>query len=498
MTPADLTKLQTYQMFTKHPGESLTVRQLAAFLGWHYQAAYAAVQELAQDLETISGESQFALKTALLKGDGRVLAVDAYRSWLARQNLNYQLVDYALRDPLPSATEFMATHYISRPTLLRRLHRINALGAEYGVVISNDLQFEGAEANIRYCLYAFYWWAHRGQYWPFAATTQAKAHTFAECVSIVAPTTFEATQNDLFIGVIFTRVGKHLDLADSPLLAGLRKRINESGRIITNPAPKQIPDEVITLFHYFQLSRPRFDWRKRGQAALRQEVALLADPHCQAVANQLGAVIQQAARHSQALPPDLCANLLRLTFGYALFNGTLPIPDDYVDGTRGYGYDPAVQAGCLQVLADLPNQANNAGYKRGSAMLALQVATLAVPFLRYQDHGDRLLVEVCVPPDSPGYARLVEFLNVVPWTAQRVQARGDLIILDPEATPSLTAQRHPERCYPWWAEAIDMPAYQAGLVAHIMALHTAKFGAAPQVVNLDGHDLDDEADYTAG
>ncbi len=76
-------------MFTKHPGESLTVRQLAAFLGWHYQAAYAAVQELAQDLETISGESQFALKTALLKGDGRVLAVDAYRSWLARQNLNY-------------------------------------------------------------------------------------------------------------------------------------------------------------------------------------------------------------------------------------------------------------------------------------------------------------------------------------------------------------------------------------------------------------------------
>ncbi len=477
----DASKYQVYALLARHTVVDVSVSDISHMLHWKYQATYNVVGEILEDLEEVLAQPHETLRAQLLAARRLPLSLDAYRSYLARRSLAYAAIDYATKDSEPSVQIFTATHYISRTTLLRRLKPVNALLATYHIRLKMaTMRFEGAEVNIRYFLYAFYWWAHRLEYWPFAAIDKQQLVAERQQLSIRAASPLEAAQDVLFLAITHVRLGRLQRIGANPMLAELALRIQAQHQHSALPA--RLPAASATFYQYFELSRPRFDGELRGTDVVQAEAALLASAPAEALAATFVTIIRRNGLHAAPLAADLTTNILRLTYGYALFGGELPIPDDYVDGAREFGYDAQVERQCQAAIDALPETAPYAGYHHGKASLALQVATLAIPYLRNQDNGDRIGVEVCVAHDTRGYQTLCEFLNTVAWTATIVTHDGDLVITDRQVPLSATGLTHPERCFDWYPDALALPAYRRVLTAKLIACHRAKYGSAPQVI----------------
>ncbi|WP_461215270.1 helix-turn-helix domain-containing protein [Lacticaseibacillus sp. GG6-2] len=478
----DALKYQVYAVLARHTVRDVSVSDISHLLNWKYQATYNVFDDILEDLQTLVAKPRQKLREQLLAAHELPVSLDAYRSILARRSLTYAAIDYATKDSEPSVQIFTSTHYVSRTTLLRRFRPVNVLLEVYHIKLKlATMRFEGPEVNIRYFLYAFYWWAHRLEYWAFDAIDPQLLDTERKQLSIRAGSPLENKQDQLFLAIIHVRLGHVQRIGDNALLESLATRI-AAKQLRRGTLPVHVPVPSAALYNYFELSRPRFDASQRGAAVVKAEAALLA----YAPAQELAATFANIIRHNSLWPvplhADLTTNILRLTFGYALFQGEVPIPDDYIDGAREFGYDANVERQCRDAIDALPDTAEYKGYHEGKASLALQVATLATPHLRNQDNGDRIGVEVCVAPDTIGYERLHEFLNTVAWTATVVTHDGDLVITDHQSPLSPTGQAHPERCFDWYPDALALPSYRRVLTDRIIACHIAKYGSAPQVI----------------
>lgn len=81
-----------------------------------------------------------------------------------------QLAKHFLEERTISLGEFCVDHFISESTFKRYVRKVNTLLISFGIRINiknNEINVQGAEASIRYCLVSFFWRAYHGVSWPF-------------------------------------------------------------------------------------------------------------------------------------------------------------------------------------------------------------------------------------------------------------------------------------------------------------------------------------------
>lgn len=206
---ADWLKYQLYVVLSRPYVKDVTITDLAVMMNSKYQPTYNIFQELLDDLVDLSGEPRENVRTAMLAGVDLPLSLDAYRANLVQNSLVYRLVDYVIKSPSPSASQFCDQEFVSRSTISRKLKPLNALLKQYGLKFKlAKFAFDGNEINIRYFLFTMYWWAYRGTTWPFASVDRKQLEEEFEAITIVPDRPLTHLQQLYFLAIGHLRVGK--------------------------------------------------------------------------------------------------------------------------------------------------------------------------------------------------------------------------------------------------------------------------------------------------
>ncbi len=440
---ADL-RYQVYAQLARQAVCGVTVRDLAVQLHWRYQTTYNVVDEILMDLEQLLGRRRPHLRAQLLAADPLPVPLAVYRAYLAQRSLVYQLVDAAIQNSGMTAETFAKRHFISRSTLNRRLRGCKVWLAQYQLKLRGSrLCFVGAELNVCYFIYDFYWWAHRGTAWPLAAVDQATVARQVQALPHCPPSPVGRVQMQLFLAAIKLRAGQRHLPGSNPALQALATQLDSA-------AVDHLPKAAVTSCELLALTQLQFDDAAFGTALL------LASVPQTVTARLLAAVGGQA-------PPQLAANLLRLVYATWAFAGVPRWAQAPVNATGAEAMFAALDA--------LPDTPAYALFHTHTPALANAAAVLADPRTIVGCAHRQVRVEVAVALDSPGAWQLREFLQVLPGVCQLVPvgSGGDLVITDHQGA-SPTLQHHPQRQFDWFADALALPAYRQALLARITLL----------------------------
>lgn len=440
---ADL-RYQVYAQLARQAVCGVTVRDLAVKLHWRYQATYYVVDEILMDLEQLLGRRRPHLRAQLLAADPLPVPLAVYRSYLAQRSLVYQLVDAAIQNPGMAAEAFAKRHFISRSTLNRRLRGCNTWLAQYQLKLRGSrLCFVGAELNVCYFIYDFYWWAHRGTAWPLAAVDQAAVAQQVRALPHCPQSPVGQVQMQLFLAAIKLRAGQRHPPASNPALQALATQLETK-------AMGRLSKAAVACCELLALTQYQF-----GQAAVA-DASLSANVPKTVTAQLLAAVGGQ-------VHPQLAANLLRLVYATWAFAG---VPRWAQAPVNVIGTEAMFAA-----LDELPATPAYALFHTHQAALANAAAVLADSRTLVGCAHRQVRVEVAVALDSPGAWQLREFLQVLPGVCQLVPvgSGGDLVITDHQVA-SPTLRHHPQRQFDWYADALALPAYRQALLTRIKLL----------------------------
>jgi hypothetical protein len=173
---------------------------------------------------------------------------------------------------------------------------------------------------------------------------------------------------------------------------------------------------------------------------------------------------------------DLYLNMMRVIFGYLLFNGDFPQAQDVVGGGRTER-DPAVVAKLAAVVDGLPSAPPFAGFHQDAAAFTDELACLVTPYIRRCIRNQQVRIKLDVDPAIEGYRDLYHFLDCTPWIAQVTEDHADMIVgADESPAASLPAD------FTWYANALDLPVYRESLIHALSAVRKEKQAVlAPEV-----------------
>ncbi|MCI2031921.1 MAG: helix-turn-helix domain-containing protein, partial [Lactobacillus sp.] len=418
-------KYQLYTVLARHSGQNLTITDLAELNHTNYQPTYAVFQEIILDVMAMVNEPRAMVRKALLQATRLPVSLDEYRSYLVQKSLAYRLVNYVVVGNATSLNAFCEQEFVSRSTITRKLRPLNQLMAEFGIKLRlASLKFTGSEANIRYLLYAMYWWAHRGIYWPFTSVDQDNIAAECHAIGIMDERELAQRQQQYFLAICRLRAGKGAVLAPNHVLATLTQKVAASG-LRRGQAHPPLTSNDSAYFNFYQISQPRFDSRERTAIAPAQEVHLLTTDETQPV---IDALTQRLYRPQLGdLGMDLYLNLLRLVFGYCACDGDFPQAQDIV-GRITVAVDQDLVTAVTAVVAQLPVNPLYAGIQRDQDRFVQEVVRLVSPYYYRGEHHLPVRVQLAVPDGSEGYRQLRAFVNAVPWIAKVVTTEPDVVI----------------------------------------------------------------------
>ncbi|WP_461215868.1 helix-turn-helix domain-containing protein [Lacticaseibacillus sp. GG6-2] len=452
MERADQLKYRLYSTLARSDVQRVTIVDLADLTHNTYQPVYNVFQEMLSDIVMLTGLSKTKARKKILDAETLPLGLDAYRSYLVRNSLMYRLLDYAVTSTNPTAAQFEAQEFVSRSTMTRKLRAANDLMARYGVKFRlAKLAFSGNELNICFFLYAFYWWSHRGSYWPFKTITRKRLHDECSLIGIMNEHPVSQIQMQVFLAISHLRLAKNHPVQMTPLLERFGRAVNQQGfRKGTYTPPFTYADML--GYNFYQVSQPRFDEMLRTPEDIKAEMTLFADPSVLTVVAELEKVIPVTLTDAQEL------NLMRLTFGYLVCGGPYPQAQEIVAPDE-VAVDPMKVAKMQQVLETLPEDAGFDALIAHAEAFARHAAELCVvaPVAPVRVH-------LSMEPASEGYEDMAGFINCVPWIAQTVESQdADLCIgvgdMPLDADPDIT----------WFTDAVAVPSFREQVVNQLIA-----------------------------
>lgn len=460
---ADWLKYQLYAVLARPYVQDVTITDLAVMLNSKYQPTYNVFQELLDDLVDLSGLTRENVRTAMLAGADLPLSLDAYRAILVQNSLVYRMVDYMIKSPSPSPSQFCDQEFVSRSTISRKVKPLNDLLKQYGLKLKlAKFAFVGAEINIRYFLFTMYWWAYRGTQWPFATVDREQLELECQAISIVEDRPLTHIQQLYFLAISHLRVGKQARIKPTDSLKAFDAKLRAQNLRKGTVRPPFMPVDV-AAFNFFQISQLRFDMRTRIPETAAGELALLTDPHTSVVIDTLVAGLYQPACGD--LNDDLYLNLLRVISGFFIAEGPIPQAQDYVGGPVLTG-SPALKQVVSQAVASLPKTKEFEVFRKFEAQFVNIIAPLASPYLEDVSPHRRLQVRLSVDPLSEGFHALMDFVNCVPWVASVSNATCDLVIGNRDSL------REEQPDFIWYPDALALSPYRESLIQTLVDKQT--------------------------
>lgn len=316
LAKADELKYQVYMMLARLGVNNVTVSDLSRLLGWRYQLTYNVLQEVLDDLEMIKAQPRVTLRDQLLAAKVLPVSLEAYRSYLARNSLVFQLLMTGIQSPVPSLNRFVDDHYVSISTVMRRLRPANALmTARFGIKFqTTKMNFVGSEANVCYFLFTLMWWAYRNVYWPFPLIDPNTLTPVLDAMALPMSSPLQTAQNRLLLAIVRARAVKIPQ--SQPTTVDATEFLRIAGGCL-----RFEPDDL-TISAYPQ--------------SVQTTVAALLTAY-------------QADERTAPISPTLAGNLARLCTTAEYFGHLPPQPSEYLDA-RQVAYDPALYQTCETIL----------------------------------------------------------------------------------------------------------------------------------------------------
>ncbi|WP_164509898.1 helix-turn-helix domain-containing protein [Lacticaseibacillus porcinae] len=452
---ADWLKYQLYTVLSRPYVKDVTITDLAVMLNSKYQPTYNVFQELLDDLVDLSGVSRENVRTAMLAGVDLPLSLDAYRAYLVQNSLVYRIVDYVIKSPSPSPSQFCDQEFVSRSTISRKLKPLNDLLKQFGLKLKlAKFAFDGDEINIRYFLFTMYWWAYRGTQWPFATVDREQLEDEFAAITIVADRPLTHLQQLYFLAISHLRVGKQARIRPTESLRAFDSKVKQHNLRAGCVRPPFMPVDV-AAFNFFQISQSRFDMQTRVPEAAAVELALLTDDASSIVIDTLVAAVYR--KECGDLSDDLYLNLLRVISGFLIAEGPTPQAHDYVGGPV-IPVSAELQQLLSQVVASLPKTSEFEAFRKFEPRFISTMGPLIAPYLDSVMHHRRLHVRLSVDPRSEGYQELTGFINCVPWVAGVSDSKCDLVIGNADSLQ----EEQPD--FTWYPNALDLSPYRESLI----------------------------------
>lgn len=460
---ADWLKYQLYVVLSRPYVKDVTITDLAVMMNSKYQPTYNIFQELLDDLVDLSGEPRENVRTAMLAGVDLPLSLDTYRANLVQNSLVYRLVDYVIKSPSPSASQFCDQEFVSRSTISRKLKPLNGLLKQYGLKFKlAKFAFDGNEINIRYFLFTMYWWAYRGSTWPFASVDRKQLEEEFAAITIVPDRPLTHLQQLYFLAIGHLRVGKQARIKPTvslQLLDGKVNRHNLRHGCIRPP----FTSLDVAAFNFFQISQSRFDVRTRRPESAAVEMDLMFDDQTSVVMNSLVANVYHA--ECGDIDDDLYLNLLRVISGFFICGGPVPQAQDYVGGAM-LAIPDDIQRILKQAIAALPETKEFDVFRTFEERFIMMIGPLIVPYLGNVQQHRRLQVRLAVDPMAEGLRELREFVNCVPWVAGESDTDCDLVIGSRDSLQEVQPD------FSWYANALSLSPYRESLIRTIVDKQT--------------------------
>lgn len=460
---ADWLKYHLYSVLSRPYVKDVTITDLAVMMNSKYQPTYNVFQELLDDLVDLSGVPRDQVRAAMLTGVDLPISLDAYRADLVQNSLVYRLVDYVLKAPSPSPSQFCEQEFVSRSTISRKLKPLNDLLKQYGLKFKlAKFAFDGNEVNIRYFLFTLYWWAYRGTIWPFASVDRDLLETEFQAISIVDDRPLTHLQQQYFLAISHLRVGKQARIKPTASLSTFDAKVMRHNLRAGSVRPPFTAVDV-AAFNFFQLSQSRFDVRTRTPEAAAVEMDLMFDASTSKVMDILVAHVYRP--DCGDIEDDLYLNLLRIISGYFIAAGPLPQAQDYLGGVLP-PLSKTVEQVIKQVVASLPQTQAFDVFRQYEARFIVAIGPLIMPYLENGQSHRRLQVRLAVEPMTEGVRELREFVNCVPWVASVSSTACDLTIGNRDSLPALQPD------FSWYANALELSPYRESLIHTLVEKQT--------------------------
>ncbi|MCI2171507.1 helix-turn-helix domain-containing protein [Schleiferilactobacillus perolens] len=195
------------EVINREKGRSFTINDLAQLLEMSYAKTYNTFQSLLEDIEQINHGHRISHTVATINGNDLGIPVDAYRLFLLKRSVEFQVFDYTVQTAHPNLEAFCAKHFISKSTLLRKIGPLRHFFESFGVNWSTTtLQFRGDEKQIRFVLNVIYWVSFHGQEWPFRHVKMYDVVQMRRALSTRKFDPVTALQLDMFLGVCRMRI----------------------------------------------------------------------------------------------------------------------------------------------------------------------------------------------------------------------------------------------------------------------------------------------------
>ncbi len=452
MERADQLKYHLYCVLTRSDVQHVTIADLAEITHATYQPVYNVFQEMLADIVMLTKRPKAKVRKQMLEAAKMPLGLDAYRSYLVRKSMMYRLLDYAVTTPNPTPAQFEAKEFVSRSTMTRKLRGANVLMARYGIRFRlAKLEFTGDELNVRFFLYAFYWWAHRGSYWPFSSITRKRLHDECLQIGIMNEHPVSQIQMQVFLAISHLRLGKNHRIQLTQRLERFGTAISVLGLRQGNCTPPFTYTDMLG-YNFYQVSQPRFDEMMRTPGDLADEATLFADPAVLTVVAKLQKAIPVALSEAELL------NLRRLTFGYLLCHGPYPQAQEIVAPEEV----PTASDKVARVIAAVQELPAGAGFDdliEHAGEFAQHVVELLRPVA-----ASPVRVQLAIEPVAEGYGDMAGFVNCVPWVAQTADDQAaDVRIgvgdMPADTPPDIT----------WFSNAVSVPSFREEVVNALLA-----------------------------
>ncbi|MCI2033845.1 MAG: helix-turn-helix domain-containing protein [Lactobacillus sp.] len=397
MERADWGKYRLYELLAQPDVQDMTVVDLSDRLALSYNATYGVFCEVLNDIMTILQQPRQVVRKQVLAARPLPVSLEAYRAFLVRRSINFQLLDYLLQAPAPELAQFCENCFTTRSTTTRKLKRLNALLDNWGVtVVLRGMKLTGSEANVRSALADLFAWICADGSWPFAKCPEVDMRHEYQALSVVEEEPAVAWHSQLFLAVSHLRSRAHHHLIKTPMLRALSHTQGfadaRRGEIQALMAP-----ETVALFNFIQV------WHAHERTVLfagekREHPEWLQNEWSQPLLDQLTIAIR---RLGYQVNTALRGELTYLLGAYALFTPPYHIAEQHA---------PMRQVGRL----------------RRVLLAILQGWPLSADFASFRDYDQEFVAAICelvlLKGKSPGadtrrasYSALIKLKAAPTW-----------------------------------------------------------------------------------